>query len=161
MLIRLSKNLKNQNRNMEKKIKKTTVYEACDGKQFLTSEECIKHETYLAEVANIKYYLVSHSPDLTETGCFTASTAVAVNRNMDLNQSDVVYMWAIDRFGFIGPGVMGYGLQRYFCVQEISSKEYFRKEHDKNRAFLSSKDIDGFPEKTNVIKEWKDRYKCE
>lgn len=147
---------------MKEKILKTTVYEAADGKQFLSSDECKKYEAYLEEISGIKYYLVSHNPDLTETGCFTAKTAVAVSKRdgyRSLSQEDIATAWAIDSFGYIGPSVMGYGIQRHFCIREISKEEFFSKEISR-RLFLSSSSVEGFPAETDIMSNWLTKYHC-
>ena len=56
---------------METKEVTKTVYIADDGKEFLTKEDCEKHEKFVKEIlSRIKYFCIRCHPDLTETGSF-------------------------------------------------------------------------------------------
>lgn len=73
----------------------------------------------------------------------------------------IVNAWAIERFGYIGVSVQGYGLQRYFSVSKTPKDNYFNPEYNergKERIFLSTKDVDGFPPATNVMEKWLKKY---
>lgn len=64
---------------MEKKEITKTIYIANDGKEFLTKEDCEKHEKFVTEIlSRIKYFCVRCHPDLTETGYFQHKIYVAV-----------------------------------------------------------------------------------
>lgn len=66
-------------KNMETKKVTKIVYIANDGKEFLTEEECEKHETFVKKIlSRIKYFCVRCHPDLTETGYFQHKIYVAV-----------------------------------------------------------------------------------
>ena len=55
--------------SMETKEITKTIYIANDGKEFLTKEDCEKHERFVEEIlSRIKYFCIRCNPDLTETG---------------------------------------------------------------------------------------------
>ena len=57
--------------SMETKEITKTIYIANDGKEFLTKEDCEKHERFVEEIlSRIKYFCIRCNPDLTETGNF-------------------------------------------------------------------------------------------
>lgn len=56
---------------MKTTTKQVTVYEASDGKEFLSLTECQQYEKHLCEIAEMEYFVVWSCPELTETGCFT------------------------------------------------------------------------------------------
>ena len=57
---------------METKEITKTIYIANDGKEFLTKEDCEKHERFVEEIlSRIKYFCIRCNPDLTETGNFS------------------------------------------------------------------------------------------
>ena len=52
-----------------KRITSATIFEAFDGKIFTSEKECREYEKKRKDFLNkIKFFLVRHSPDLTETG---------------------------------------------------------------------------------------------
>ena len=64
---------------METKEITKTIYTANDGKEFLTKEDCEKHERFVEEIlSRIKYFCIRCNPDLTETGNFSHKIYVAV-----------------------------------------------------------------------------------
>ena len=64
---------------METKKVTQVVYIANDGKEFLTEEECKKHEAFVKEVlCNISYFCIRCRPDLTETGYYMHRIYAAV-----------------------------------------------------------------------------------
>lgn len=68
-----------ETKNMETKKVTKVVYIANDGKEFLTEEECKKHETFVEKtISRIKYFCVRCHPDLTETGNYMHKIYVAV-----------------------------------------------------------------------------------
>lgn len=136
-----------------------TVYIAKDGKEFLTEIECSEHEQLLYRIEKIKYYEVHVYPDLNETGSFTDCIYVAVATQMYLSQTTIIFQWAYDKFGLVGPGVMGYGLLAYFNIIPINKDTYFREDLQQvKHVFLSDTDVEGFPEKTDMIKIWRKKH---
>lgn len=146
---------------MTQKEMQTTVYEAYDGKLFISKDDCKRYEQHLREIADIQYFVVWAQPELTETGNFTKKIAVAVNKHRYLDAETIVNAYAIERFGYIGVSVQGYGLQRYYSVSKIPKDNYFNPEYNergKERIFISTKDVDGFPPATNVMERWLKKY---
>lgn len=136
-----------------------TLYIAKDGKEFLTESECSKHEQLLEKIETIKYYKVQVYPDLAKTGNFTDCIYVAVSKQSYLSQSTIVFQWAYDKFGLVGHGVMGYGLLAYFNITPINKDIYFREDLKQfQHVFLSETDVEGFPEKMDMIEIWKKKY---
>jgi len=143
---------------MKQKEIQTTVYEASDGKQFLYEDDCKRYEERLLKLAKIQYFVVHCSPDLNETGCFTDKVAVAVNEHRWLGAESIVNMWAIEQYGYIGVSVQGYGVQRYYSIGKLTKEEYFKPQHFSKRLFLSTVNVDGMPEATNVMDKWLKKY---
>lgn len=146
---------------MTQKEIQTTVYEASDGKQFISKDDCKRYEEHLREIADIQYFVVWAEPELTETGRFTKKIAVAVNKHRYLAAETIINAWAIERFGYIGVSVQGYGLQRYYSVSKTPKDNYFNPEYNergKERIFISTKDVDGFPPKTDMMSTWLKKY---
>lgn len=108
-----------------KKITKT-VYIANDGKEFLTKEDCEKHETFVERIlSRIKYFCIRCHPDLTETGNFQHKIYVAVFSKNGIFSKEIAFQWALKKFGtYLGESVMGYGFQPHFNVSEVSKEEY-------------------------------------
>lgn len=149
---------------MQEKTIKKTVYVAADGKEFLEKEECLKHEKLLDEVfSKIQYFTVFCEPDLTETGSFTKEIHVAVYSTHYFHK-EIAFQWALNRFGYLGVSVQGYGWQPYFSIGEITKEKYmdlaitdFDKRHYNNtqeKVFLSPLKVEGFPENFDYVKEW-------
>lgn len=150
------------------KAKETTaiIYQSEDGKQFLTKEECELHEKELEHIKKIKYFLVSHGIDKTETGAYYNKTLVAVGSNpYYISKEDILLNWGMKTFGaFIECGVQGYGIQRTFVYKEVSKEDYDECKpycvyggwgtHVPKKIFISDKKINGFPEPYNIKKEW-------
>lgn len=140
-----------------KKITKT-VYIANNGKEFLTKEDCEKHEKFVEEIlSRIKYFCIRCHPDLTETGYFQHKIYVAVFSEHYLYR-DIAFQWALKKFGtYLGESVMGYGFQPHFSVSVVSKEEYEECSATPLRGdkiFLSPKPVDGFPENIDYMKEW-------
>ena len=101
-----------------------TVYIANDGTEFLTKEDCEKHERFVEKIlSRIKYFCIRCNPDLTETGDFTHKIYVAVFSKRYFYR-DIAFEWALRKFGYLGVSVQGYGFQTHFCVSEVSKEEY-------------------------------------
>ena len=61
------------------KITSATIFKAFDGKIFTSESECKEYEKQRKEyLDNLKFFIVSYSPDLNETGFFTEKLLVAV-----------------------------------------------------------------------------------
>ncbi|MCJ2381778.1 hypothetical protein MUN53_14390 [Parabacteroides sp. AGMB00274] len=148
---------------MEKKEITKTIYIANDGKEFLTKEDCEKHEKFVTEIlSRIKYFCVRCHPDLTETGYFQHKIYVAVFSKHYLYK-EIAFEWALRKFnGYLGESVQGYGFQPQFSVSEVSKEEYENcpptewggSKLKSEKKFLSHKSVDGFPENIDYIKEW-------
>lgn len=146
---------------METKQITKTIYVANDGKEFLTKEECEKHEEFVKEtLSRIKYFCVHCNPDTTETGYFMHKIYVAVLSNY--LHKEIVTEWGMRKFGYLGQGVQGYGFQLHFSVIEVSKEEYEKcsptiwggRDLKSERTFLSPKSVDGFPENIDYMKAW-------
>lgn len=148
---------------MEKKEITKIIYIANDGKEFLTKEDCEKHEKFVTEIlSRIKYFCVRCHPDLIETGYFQHKIYVAVFSRHYLYK-DIAFEWALRKFnGYLGESVQGYGFQPRFSVSEVSKEEYENcpptecrgSKLKSEKKFLSPKSVDGFPENIDYIKEW-------
>lgn len=148
---------------METKEITKTIYIANDGKEFLTKEDCEKHEKFVKEIlSRIKYFCVRCKPDLTETGYFKHKIYVAVFSEHYLYK-DIVFEWALRKFGhLLGESVQGYGFQPRFSVSEASKEEYETcsptewggVKLESEKMFLSPKTVEGFPENIDYMKEW-------
>lgn len=149
---------------MEKKEITKTIYIANDGKEFLTKEDCEKHEKFVKEILScIKYFCVRCHPDLTETGYFQHKIYVAVFSRHSFHK-EVTIEWALRKFGSIlGEGVQGYGFQPRFSVSEVSKEEYEERPAtvwggtplESDKIFLSPKSVEEFPENIDYMKEWR------
>lgn len=146
-------------KNMETKKVTKTVYIANDGKEFLTEEECKKHEETLSR---IMFFCVSCNPDLTETGLYMHKIYVAVF-SKNCFQEEVAIEWALQKFGnLLGESVQGYGFQPHFSVRKVSKEEYEEcpatvwggTPLKSEKIFLSPQQVDGFPKNIDYIKEW-------
>lgn len=145
-----------------KKITKT-VYIANDGKEFLTKEDCEKHEKFVEEIlSRINYFCIRCHPDLTETGYFQHKIYAAVF-SVHYLYKEIAFEWALRKFGhLLGESVQGYGFQPHFSVSEISKEEYETcsptewggRKFQSEQIFLSPKYVDGFPENIDYMKEW-------
>lgn len=148
---------------METKEITKTIYIANDGKEFLTKEDCEKHERFVEEIlSRIKYFCIRCNPDLTETGNFYHKIYVAVFSKHYLYK-DIAFQWALKKFGtYLGESVMGYGFQPHFNVSEVSKEEYEICPPtewggailESEKIFLSPKSVEGFPENIDYMKEW-------
>lgn len=146
-----------------KKIIKT-IYIANDGKEFLTKEDCEKHETFVEKIlSRIKYFCVRCHPDLTETGNFQHKIYVAVFSKNGIFSKEIAFQWALKKFGtYLGESVMGYGFQPNFNVSEVSKEEYDEcsatvwggTQLKSEKIFLSPEPVEGFPDNIDYIKEW-------
>lgn len=150
------------------------VYVAENGKKFLSIEECKAYESVLC---NIKFFIVSHTPDLNETGLFTRNDVVAVYSDRGEHLA-IVERWCVSEKGYpiLGTSVMGYGFQRHFEITEGTIKNgtlqlvierwnKYRKGASvkdegsgfplyDNKVFLSPIPVDGFPEPFDYISKW-------
>lgn len=130
-----------------------TVYITADGKEFLDETEAKKHETNLT---NIKYFVVRHKPNLTDTGIFTAMMHVAVHTGNGCHKH-IIYQYLMKHMGWnsIQEGVQGYGYMCSFVV-ENSNIEQFNSAKESSKLFLSQISVDGFPRPFNFVEAWKD-----
>ena len=145
-----------------KKITKT-IYIANDGKEFLTKEDCEKHEKFVEEIlSRIKYFCVRCHPDLTETGYFQHKIYVAVFSEHSFHEK-IAFEWALRKFGhLLGESVQGYGFQPHFNVGGVSKEEYENfpptewggSKLGSEKIFLSPKLVERFPENIDYMKEW-------
>lgn len=148
---------------METKEITKTIYIANDGKEFLTKEDCEKHEKFVKEIlSRIKYFCVRCHPDLTETGYYQHKIYVAVFSEHCFHK-EVAIEWALQKFGhLLGESVQGYGFQPHFSVSEVSKEEYEEcpatvwggTPLKSEKIFLSPKQVDGFPENIDYMKGW-------
>lgn len=148
---------------METKKVTKTIYIANDGKEFLTKEDCEKHEKFVEEtLSRIKYFCIRCHPDLTETGNFRHKIYVAVF-SRHYFYGEIAFQWALKKFGvYLSKGVMGYGFQTHFSVGMVSKEEYEEcpatvwggTPLKSEKIFLSPKQVDGFPENIDYMKEW-------
>jgi hypothetical protein len=149
---------------METKEITKIVYVANDGKEFLTEEECKKHETFVKEVLrNISYFCIRCNPDLNETGYYTHRIYAAVLSKKGLFSEEIAFQWALKKFGtYLGESVMGYGFQPRFSVVGVSKEEYEEcpatvwggTSLKSEKIFLSPEPVEGFPENIDYMKEW-------
>lgn len=146
---------------METKQIKKTIYVANDGKEFLTKEECEKHEEFVKETfSHIKYFCIYCEPDLTETGYFMHKIYVAVLSNY--LHKEIVTEWGMRKFDYLGQDVQEHGFQLCFSVSEVSKEEYEKcpstiwrgRDLKSERIFLSPKSVEGFPENIDYMKKW-------
>lgn len=148
---------------METKKVTKIVYIANDGKEFLTEEECKKHEKYVKEILrNISYFCIRCHPDLTETGNYMHKIYVAVF-SKHYFQKEIAIEWALQKFGsLLGESVQGYGFQPHFNVSEVSKEAYEECSATvwggtplkSEKILLSPIPIEGFPDNIDYIKEW-------
>lgn len=149
---------------METKEITNTIYIANDGKEFLTKDDCEKHEKFVEKIlSRIKYLCVRCHPDLTETGYFQHKIYVAVFSKNGLFSKEIAFQWALKKFGtYLGESVMGYGFQPHFNVSEVSKEEYEEcsatvwggTSLKSEKIFLSPEPVEGFPDNIDYIKEW-------
>ena len=140
-----------------------TIYIANDGKEFLTKEDCEKHEKFVKEIlSRIQYFCIRCIPDLTETGYYKHKIYVAVFSEHFFHE-EIAFEWALRKFGhLLGESVQGYGFQPRFSVSEESKEEYEKcpatvwggTPLKSEKIFLSPKSVEGFPENINYMKEW-------
>ncbi len=147
---------------MEEKEITKKIYVANDGKEFLSKEDCEKHEKFVNEIlSNIKYFCIGCHPDLTETGYFQHKIYVAVYSN-NYYHKEIALNWAIKAYGYLGQSVQGYGFQPNFSLSK-SDKIGFDEckptiwggaDLKSERIFLSPIKVDGFPDNIDYMKEW-------
>ncbi len=145
-------------------ITSATIFKAFDGTIFESEIKCKEYEKKRKEFLNrIGFFLVRHSPDLTETGLFTSGLLVAVYSTEGLHR-EIVNNYCIKRFGYLGEGVQGHRFQTYFDVYPISFEKYTKgiiedwrgnKRHIK-KIYLSPTELDDFKgiERFDYMKEW-------
>lgn len=150
--------------------KSINVYVADDGKEFLDKTECEKYEELYK---NIKYFVVYHSPDLNETGCFMKASVVAVYSGRYGHHKDIVLNWCVKTKGYpiLCESVQGYGWQDGFSVSD--SQEYAKSLWDAfdkdtktsssqawtfprfdDKVFLSPIEVSGFPKPFDYVTEY-------
>lgn len=144
-------------------ITSATIFKAFDGKIFKSETKCKEYERQRKEFLDrIKFFLVRHSPDLTETGLFTSGLLVAVYSTEGLQQ-EIVTNYCIKKFGYLGASVQGYRFQTYFSVSLIDFETYtngvieeWKGKRRYNKIVLSPKELDEFKgvERFDYMKEW-------
>ncbi|WP_321331860.1 hypothetical protein [uncultured Bacteroides sp.] len=112
---------------MEKKLVTKEVYISSDGIEFTNEDECRKHESIFS---NIKYFKISHTPDLNETGLYTHKTYVAVYSANGCHR-EVAIDWATRTFSYLCSGVQGIGFMPSFNVSDSNKKEWVECEPTK------------------------------
>ena len=145
------------------RITSATIFKAFDGTIFESEIKCKEYEKKRKEFLNrIKFFLVRHSPDLTETGLFTSDLLVAVYSTEGL-QREIVNNYCIKRFGYLGESVQGYRFQTYFSVSSIDFETYmngiieeWKGKRRYNKILLSPTELDEFKgiERFDYMKEW-------
>lgn len=145
------------------RITSATIFKAFDGTIFESEIKCKEYEKKRKEFLNrIKFFLVRHSPDLTETGLFTSGLLIAVYSTEELQQ-EIVTNYCIKKFGYLGESVQGYGFQTYFSVSSIDFETYlngvieeWKGKRRYNKILLSPTELDEFKgiERFDYMKEW-------
>lgn len=144
-------------------ITSATIFKAFDGTIFESEIKCKEYEKKRKEFLNrIKFFLVRHSPDLTETGLFTSGLLIAVYSTEGLHQ-EIVINYCIKRFGYLGESVQGYRFQTYFSVSPTDFETYingvieeWKGKRRYNKILLSPTELDEFKgiERFDYMKEW-------
>ena len=145
------------------RITSATIFKAFDGTIFESEIKCKEYEKKRKEFLNrIKFFLVRHSPDLTETGLFTSSLLIAVNSTEGLHR-EIVNNYCIKRVGYLGESVQVYRFQTYFSVSSTDIETYmngvieeWKGKRRYNKIVLSPKELDEFKgiERFDYMKEW-------
>lgn len=145
------------------KITSAIVFKAFDGTLFESEKECTYYEKKKKELLNnLKFYLVRHSPDLTETGLFTRDLLVAVYSTEGWHY-EIVANYCTKRFGFLGPSVQGHRFQPYYTIilkdLKTFSKGVIEGIHgirSCDRIVLSPIELEDFKEieRFDYMKEW-------
>lgn len=145
------------------RITSATIFKAFDGTIFESEIKCKEYEKKRKEFLNrIKFFLVRHSPDLTETGLFTSGLLIAVYSTEGLHR-EIVNNYCIKRFGYLGESVQGYRFQTYFSVSSTDIETYmngvieeWKGKRRYNKIVLSPKELDEFKgiERFDYMKEW-------
>lgn len=145
------------------RITSATIFKAFDGTIFESEIKCKEYEKKRKEFLDrIKFFLVKHSPDLTETGLFTNGLLVAVYSIEGLHR-EIVNNYCIKRFGYLGESVQGCRFQTYFSVSSIDFETYmsgviveWRSKRRCDKILLSPNELDEFKgiERFDYMKEW-------
>lgn len=146
------------------KITSATIYKAFDGKIFASEAECKEYEKQRKEfLDNLKFFVVSHSPDLNDTGLFTEKLLVAVYSEYG-HHAEIVNNYCIKKFGYLGQGVQGWRFQTYFSVYPTDFERYSKGilknwggyEIHPKKILLSPTELDEFKdiERFDYMKEW-------
>ena len=147
-----------------KTITSATIYEAFDGKIFVSESECKEYEKQRKEFLDkLKFFKVDHYPDLNETGLFTEKLLVAVYSEYGYH-AEIVNNYCIKEFGYLGRGVKGLRFQVYFSYRLIDFETYSKgiledwrgyESHPK-KILLSPTELDEFKdiERFDYMKEW-------
>lgn len=124
---------------MKEVTKTITVFEAEDGTCFENAENCTRYEDQLRCV---DFFKVFYNPDLTETGNFNSYTYFAVYSKFGYSKAILEEYWRKElKRSFIGPSVMGYGLQLHCYITIVE-----RPEVDvKKLTVLSPIELDWYP----------------
>lgn len=147
--------------------KSVNVYVANDGTEFLDKAAC---EIYEKNRNAIKYFMVKHAPDLTETGMFMRDSVVAVYDERHGCHLDIVRKWCVETKGYpiLSESVQGCGWQRGFEIitnakeqwdkfqsgAKVSEYQSWTFPTFDEKVFLSPIEVDGFPKPFNYVEEW-------
>jgi hypothetical protein len=146
---------------MKEEVMNVKVYIADDGKKFFDEEKCRKYDNI---VKNIRYFIVRHSPDLTETGLFRSTNVAAVYSENGYHR-EILERWCVDewKFPIIGVSVQGYGFQPHFaimddpgglCWNEFVHDKVVDSFRYKSKIFLSPIRVEDFPNNTDYYEKW-------
>lgn len=129
-----------------RKIEKTLfIYEAQDGTEFTSKENCLNYEH---ELNGLKFFKVYHTVDKTETGNFINWDYYAVFSNCGLHKEILEqYLVFEKQFLIIDTGVQGYGLSKGFeiCEKQVNWQDDLEKNKIiKNATILSPKQLTYF-----------------
>ena len=150
---------------MKEEIMNVKVFIADDGKKFLDEDECKRYDKI---IKNIRYFLVKHTPDLTETGLFKEISVVAVYSENGYHR-EIVERWCVEewRYCILGVSVQGYGFQPHFEIIEGTGDDIVKTRWNnyvydqrvdsfryKKKLFLSPIRVEGFPNNTDYYEKW-------
>ncbi len=146
---------------MEKITKEVTIFKVGD-KEFLTEKEAVDYEkNVISRLEDISYFIVRHSPDLTEGRGLYRSTYVAVESKYSAQEYLKLFCERI--FGSQVAWVMGTTITKNYEILTCTKEKYESyksantgigsRNYKVNQIFLSSPfggGVDGFPEPINL-----------
>lgn len=144
-------------------ITSATIFKAFDGKIFTSENECKEYEKKRKVfLSKLKFFLVKHTPDLTETGFLLDGLFIAVYSDHHQHR-EIATNYCIKKFGYLGESVQGCGFQTYFSISETDFDTYtkgviedYKGIHRYDKLFLSPRELDEFKgiERYDYMKEW-------